>query len=116
MAIDEDRQITTISDHNIIVGRCHMEHDPFQDNRRNRYILNAQKAAVQVEGELNERGESIIWTYSEFMTEMREATKRATRRLKIRNRPILYSEEIKRKTELSRAANRTYRTTEQQNV
>ena len=86
-----------------------MEYDPFRDNRRERYILDSQRATVQVERELNERVENDIWTYTEFMSEMRKATKQATRRLKIRDRPILYPEEIKRETELRRAANRSYR-------
>ena len=83
MVIDEERQIKTISDHNVIVRRCQMEYDPYLDSRREKCIMKSQRAAVGVERELTGRVDNGIWTYTEFIGEIQGAIKQATRWLEL---------------------------------
>lgn len=107
--IDETREITTLSDHNLITVRCKVKGGN-SDNRHKRFtVLDSGKAADITQMRLQPLLDQGEISYDAFKDNMIQAIDKSSRRLKITKRPILQSKDIKHKVKIRRELNKSWR-------
>jgi hypothetical protein len=110
MQIDENRNITTISDHNLILLKCRVEKMQVKPQVRKWTTLDSRKAAKLTEDSISctaADGDQV--SYKQFKAHVFDAMQKSSRTRTASSRPMVWSKTLSKLKEIRRNANRKWR-------